>query len=29
MAQGGGKDVAKLDEALAVVPGAVREMLGG
>ncbi|MDP9180491.1 MAG: alanine--tRNA ligase [Chloroflexota bacterium] len=29
MAQGGGKDVAKLDEALAVVPDAVREMLGG
>jgi alanyl-tRNA synthetase len=29
MAQGGGKDAAKLDEALAVVPGAVREMLGG
>ena len=29
MAQGGGKDVAKIDEALAVVPDAVREMLGG
>jgi alanyl-tRNA synthetase len=27
MAQGGGKDPAKLDEALAVVPDAVREML--
>ncbi len=29
MAQGGGRDAAKLDEALAVVPDAVREMLGG
>jgi alanyl-tRNA synthetase len=29
MAQGGGKDVSKLDEALAVVPDAVREMLRG
>ena len=28
MAQGGGKDAAKLDEALGVVPEAVREMLG-
>jgi alanyl-tRNA synthetase len=27
MAQGGGKDVSKLDEALAIVPYAVREML--
>ncbi|MEO8457220.1 MAG: alanine--tRNA ligase [Chloroflexota bacterium] len=27
-AQGGGKDVSKLDEALAIVPDAVREMLG-
>jgi alanyl-tRNA synthetase len=27
MAQGGGKDPSKLDEALAIVPGAVREML--
>ena len=29
MAQGGGKDPAKLDEALGIVPEAVREMLGG
>ncbi len=29
MAQGGGKDAAKTDEALAVVEGAVREMLAG
>ena len=29
MAQGGGKDPSKLEEALAVVPGAVREMLSG
>jgi len=29
MAQGGGKDVSKLDEALAMVPDAVREMLRG
>ena len=29
MAQGGGKDAAKIDEALAVVEGAVREMLAG
>jgi alanyl-tRNA synthetase len=28
MAQGGGKDAGKLDEALGVVPDAVREMLG-
>jgi alanyl-tRNA synthetase len=28
MAQGGGKDAAKTDAALAVVEGAVREMLG-
>ena len=28
MAQGGGKDPSKLDEALALVPDAVREMLG-
>jgi alanyl-tRNA synthetase len=28
MAQGGGKDPSKLDEALAIVPDAVREMLG-
>ena len=27
MAQGGGKDASKLDEALAIVPDAVREML--
>jgi alanyl-tRNA synthetase len=27
MAQGGGKDLARLDQALAVVPEAVREML--
>jgi alanyl-tRNA synthetase len=29
MAQGGGKDASKLDEALAIVPQAVREMLRG
>jgi len=29
MAQGGGKDISKLDEALAIVPDAVREMLRG
>jgi alanyl-tRNA synthetase len=29
MAQGGGKDAAKTDEALAIVPGVVGEMLGG
>jgi alanyl-tRNA synthetase len=29
MAQGGGKDAARIDEALAVVEGAVREMLAG
>ncbi len=29
MAQGGGKDAAKIDEALAIVEGAVREMLAG
>jgi alanyl-tRNA synthetase len=29
MAQGGGKDASKIDEALAIVPGAVREMLSG
>ncbi len=29
MAQGGGKDAAKTDEALAIVEGAVREMLAG
>ncbi|HET8943498.1 MAG TPA: alanine--tRNA ligase, partial [Dehalococcoidia bacterium] len=29
MAQGGGKDISKIGEALGVVPGAVREMLGG
>ncbi|MCH7810183.1 MAG: alanine--tRNA ligase, partial [Chloroflexi bacterium] len=29
MAQGGGKDATKIDEALAVVEGAVREMLAG
>ena len=28
MAQGGGKDASKLDEALAAVPDIVREMLG-
>jgi alanyl-tRNA synthetase len=28
-AQGGGKDPAKIEEALAIVPEAVREMLGG
>jgi hypothetical protein len=29
MAQGGGKDAAKIDEAIAVVEDAVREMLAG
>jgi len=29
MAQGGGRDVGKLDEALGIVPAAVREMLNG
>jgi alanyl-tRNA synthetase len=29
MAQGGGKDVSKLDEALGTVPDAVKEMLNG
>ncbi len=29
MAQGGGKDVSKISEALGIVPDAVREMLGG
>ena len=29
MAQGGGKDPSKIDAALAIVPGAVREMLSG
>ncbi len=29
MAQGGGKDAARIDEALAIVEGAVREMLAG
>jgi hypothetical protein len=27
MAQGGGKDISKIGEALAIVPEAVREML--
>ncbi len=29
MAQGGGKDISKIGEALGIVPDAVREMLGG
>jgi alanyl-tRNA synthetase len=29
MAQGGGKDASKIEEALAIVPEAVREMLSG